>query len=174
MHAEMPSHVFWRSVVIPQTAFESGSNLGPYAAAIREMAWELSEVAFRVELYELDHYLVPPSSEQVRDYCENKRRHLVGEVFQSSQFVVLGFLPDCTVRLSARHIHDWASALNALQILILRWPRHPGHFNGLQQLSRRTSENVLASFEQDAAVHYCQRFYKWSERAAIVPWVWPS
>lgn len=71
----------WRSAVIPQIAFESGGDLGPYAVAIREMAWELSEVAFRVELYELDRYLVPPSSEQVRDYCENKCRHLVGEVF---------------------------------------------------------------------------------------------
>ena len=175
LHTDMPESVVWEGTVLPSAAFtEQGpSNLPPeFSLPLRQIAWELSELGFRFELYALDRHLVPEAG-STHEVAEHRRRALIHRIFAGTHFI----LPDRSLAgnagIGALHVRDRASGLEALRLLICRWPGSPTRFRRLAPLSAQTPYNLLRDFEQDAANVYCQRFYEWSNRAPVVPRVFP-
>ena len=168
MHADLPESIFWNGLEIPQDAFEGDSLHQHYVSRVHEVAWELSEIAFRVELYEMDRYLVPAPS-QNEDSFEMQRRDILVRIFGDGHPVMPLVPPKPSGSLSATNIRTRAENLEALRTLMCRWPDHPPHFDTLKLDNPALPDSDLSTFERDATLHYCQRFYEWSGRAAVIP-----
>lgn len=177
LDSEMPESVMWRGTTIPsQPIVDNIDAAQQYARQFREMAWELSEVGFRVELYALDRHLVPASPAH-RDNEETVRRTLiatlVGEDTGDSQAWrggnILPNIAGARNGLRAPHPRDRAQSLEAFRRLILRWPNCPRYLSAYDALDSSTPDGTLEKFEYEAAHHYCQRFYEWAGRAPAVP-----
>ncbi|KIP03040.1 hypothetical protein PHLGIDRAFT_16136 [Phlebiopsis gigantea 11061_1 CR5-6] len=144
-----------------------GTTSASAATAIREICWELSEVAFRVELYELDRRLVPPARER-SESDELERRKLITSVFPDQHFALPTIPPRPRQGLFALELGDRWESLEGLRLVMVRWPHSPSSFRQLH-LHRQSARVDLRRFEWEAAAFYCQVFYENFGRAAAVP-----
>lgn len=166
-HAPLPSFVDWQHTLITLQDLESRTPRESITKAIREIAWELSELAFRVELYELDRFMCPASRGEL-DVPENDRRKLLERVFPDCHFVLPLTPPRHHQGLFAPDVRDRAWSLEGLRRLIIRWPSHPRAFDKIVFTPTSPDDELLA-FEREAAALYCQQFYEWLGRAPVVP-----
>lgn len=137
---------------------------------LQEIAWELSEVAFRIELFELDRRKYPDDLAGA-DY---DRRADVARVFPPGHFVTTLTRPVPGDGLGARDLRARARALEQLRQLMLRWPGHPPAFDTSPVLTQASPKDDLKEFERAAAAYYCQTFYEVFGRAASVPRLHPA
>ena len=134
--------------------------------------WELSEVAFRVELLELDRHLVPAPIHEEQLF-EAKRRALIAAIFPDEHCTIPSTPPPKDRGLSACTIEGRMQSLEALRRLVVRWPEHPPHFDHFT-LTMPSERARLLAFERDVAFFYVQNFYQMSGRAAVVPRILPE
>ena len=167
----LPDGISWGGRSFTLVSFNQQPPSDVTVECIREMAWEVAETAFRVELYELDRHLVP-SIGGALDVSEMTRRSRVAAVFADEQYMVPTpphmqregfFSPD---------VRDRGRGLEGLRRLMVRWPKHPRRFETLR-ISPNTPRDVLQDFERDAAQFYCQQFYEMSGRAPVIPRMLP-
>ncbi|GJE91173.1 hypothetical protein PsYK624_073220 [Phanerochaete sordida] len=153
----------WRGRTLALGLEDARAGRPPLPAdVVCEVAWELSEVAFRVELSELDRCLT--SNTGAGAYAE--RNQLLGEIFPGDHWS-RPTLPPYPDRLPVQSPAERTLRLDALRRLLLRWPGCPRSFD--MQLDDRTSGTTLDWFERAAARFYCSTAYlKWG-RAAAVP-----
>ena len=170
----LPDHITWAGLSITLDSLKQQTLPEAIAERVREIAWEISEIAFRVELYELDRHLVPPekSPSSPLDFCEMVRRRRIAAVFADRQYLIP--TPPHTQRQGffSPDVRDRAEGLESLRRLMVRWPRHPPMFDTLH-ISLDTPRDTIQLFERDAAEFYVQQFYEMSGRAAVVPRMLP-
>ena len=159
--------VTWRGCKLTQADIAGGELPPAIRRAVREMAWELSETAFRVELYELDRHLVPAARECYQDY-EWQRRRLVTAVFPDHHFAIPALPASSRGGLSATDLRGRAECLEGLRRVLVRWPRAPRMFSRVR-IDCNTPRDDLRAFEWEAASFYCQQFYESFGRPAVVP-----
>ena len=129
----------------------------------REIAWELADVAFRVELCELDRRTVSQDGAG----AFRRRSKLLSVIFPGVHWS-RPELPPLREGLHARDIRDRSRSLEGLRQLLCRWEGCPQEFLELR-LDAKTSVDDLAEFERKAAAFYCQIAYQKLGRAAAVP-----
>ena len=171
VYAPIPNAFVWRGVTVSETLLETG-QLEDYLPRLQEIGWELAEVGFRVELFELDRFHVPERL-QNSDAFEQRRRELLAEVFGDGHHLFPS-LPPANGLFSMPDIHRRAACLDALRRLLCHWPSHPSHFDTLVLRADEPSAHTLETFEHEAARFYCQQFYEWAGRAPSLPREPPS
>ena len=171
VYAQTPNAVLWRGLTVTLELLEAG-QLDEYCPRLQEIGWELAEVGFRVELFELDRFHVPEPPRHP-DRFEQRRRELLAEVFGDGHHLFPS-LPPANGLFSMPDIHRRAACLDALRRLLCRWPSHPSHFDTLVLRADEPSAHTLETFEHEAARFYCQQFYEWAGRAPSLPREPPS
>ncbi|KAJ3524506.1 hypothetical protein NM688_g8547 [Phlebia brevispora] len=136
----------------------------------REILWELCEVGFRYELTELDRRLVPNNAVDldVYEHVENFRRERIQKVF-GGRPLIMSALPTRNEGLAASNIMDRVYHLEALRVIMRRWPDVPEEIKSLPPLTVAMSVDQLSTIEVAMCSHYAQRFYDVAGRAAILP-----
>ncbi|KAJ3551478.1 hypothetical protein NM688_g4684 [Phlebia brevispora] len=136
----------------------------------REILWELCEVGFRCELTELDRHMVPNKAvdPDVAEHVENFRRGRIEKVF-GGRPLILSTLPTRNEGLAASDIQDRVHSLEALRVIMHRWPDVPEEIKSLPPLTAAISVDELTRIEVAMCSHYTQRFYNVAGRAAILP-----
>ncbi|KAJ3528721.1 hypothetical protein NM688_g7958 [Phlebia brevispora] len=140
----------------------------------REILWELCEVGFRCELTELDRHMVPNKAvdPDVAEHVENFRRGRIEKVF-GGRPLILSTLPTRNEGLAASDIKDRVPSLEALRVIMHRWPDAPEEIKSLPPLTAAMTVDELARIEVAICSHYAQRFYDVAGRAAILPRQFP-
>ncbi|EKM49136.1 uncharacterized protein PHACADRAFT_201977 [Phanerochaete carnosa HHB-10118-sp] len=154
----------WRGWKVPLICPAEGADTLPLPADVaREVAWELGEVAFRVELRELDRRMAP------QDCATDVRRstELLSQIFPGTHWSRPD-LPPPQEGLSASNIRDRCTSLEGLRQLLVRWDGCPATFRE-QRLDTGAPQKALEDFEHAATVFYCETAYKKFGRAAAVP-----
>lgn len=178
---EVPLHpapggtIIWRTHTMDQRSFQGSKPPESARKPIGEIAWELSEMGFRVDLYEADYRQVPPPPHDTVMALDDMttRRALVTKVWPDGHFL-FPTTPACpTQGLWAENIRDRACALDGLRCLFRRWPAHPASFDTVGELTRATDVQTLEQFERAAIRYYCQQFFEMFGRAPVVPRVLP-
>jgi hypothetical protein len=160
-----PSALHWRNNIYPIVRDGDDFIEPPQLTRIaREVAWELSEVAFRVELAELDLKLVPSMGRH--DLC--KREDLLQKVFPGSRYTMPD-MPPPLKGLGASGVWDRLESLEALRELVSRWPKCPQNLLTPSQFVGQLRELDLEEFEQRLACFYCQAFFDMFGRAPALP-----
>ncbi len=159
MEGQVPSEWFGRAVSLKE---------GKDRQLMLEMVWELCEMGFRHELLEVDRFLVP-SMGRDPDTGKFQRWLMVNNVFPPSRPFHLKQLPTAIDGLAASDLVSRARYLDALRLLLSRWPSVPPSIKSSQSLLNVASVPLLEKVERDMAKFYCQTFYEVSGRAAIIP-----
>ncbi|PSR71685.1 hypothetical protein PHLCEN_2v12441, partial [Hermanssonia centrifuga] len=144
----------------------------PSVAIYREIAWEVLEIAFRVELLELDRYLVPIDTNDMVG-AEFFRQEKIAKVFSDGQLMRPVRLPTSSRGLAATHIEDRRDSIQALHQLVLRWPEVPRAIVDSNTVPNMNTA-ALQSLEIALATYYVQKFYEVSGRAATIPYHFPT
>ena len=174
--------ITWRAMRLEKKAFEGESVPQRLVAPIREIAWELAEMGFRMDLYEADRRMVaahpPPAVDgQARASAQDEiisRRNLLTNVWGDGHYLYPTLPPCPTMGLSADSLEKRASGLEGLRQVFVRWPSHPALFDETGVLSSQSSKDTLEQFEHAASAYYCQTFYQQFGRAPAVPRIHPS
>lgn len=143
----------------PRPAYEA-----PPAWALRQVAWEVTELAFRAELYELDRRLVGGANEEAM----RARDALIEQVFPSAHHWMTPTLPPPIRSLSATRIQERVACLEALRQLLIRWPEAP-HTLREVSLTSDVPEGVATQTEVDLATFYCRCALKEFGRPPVIP-----
>ncbi|KAI0686256.1 hypothetical protein BC835DRAFT_1288485, partial [Cytidiella melzeri] len=128
----------------------------------RSVAWELSELGFRVELLMLDLHLFRPDQSQSAQAVQ--RADLMNRVFQTGHMLYLTSLPSSDIGLCSPNVAERAKSLDALRLLMQCWPNVPEMLKTIGSLENATEE-ALHSIEPIIAQFYCKTFVKYSGRA---------
>lgn len=152
----------WR-VILDQEAARQRSELPLPVDIVLEMAWELSEVAFWVELCELNCRMVADESAA----AFQQRNELLSRIFAGGHWSLPG-LPSPREGLSALDIRDQSGSLEHFRVLLCHWEGCPRSLLTFQFNTNMPLDN-LKRFESDATVFYCKTAYAKFGRAAAVP-----
>jgi hypothetical protein len=166
-HPNVPTALHWQGKVISVGGPHPESLHVPDNVA-REIAWEVGEMSFRVEVAELDSAVLPCSGQQ--DLTQKEK--LLEELFPG-KVIFMPKIPPPVRHLGASSIQDRAEGLEALRRLITRWPGCLLAIRSIKQLSRDAPRRELQDFEQAAAQFYCQTFFNVFGRASAVPRAFP-
>lgn len=141
-----------------------GKEIGnpPDASMCQELAWELCEFGFRVELEELDRALT--GDEAVSTHAE-----LIAKVFPASKHWHYTAFPQEPIGLCSPNASERIPCLNALRELMLAWPDVPEELATSSPLDTHMPADQVTNIEKLLAIFYCQTFFNISGRAAIIP-----
>ncbi|KAF7790693.1 hypothetical protein EIP86_001649 [Pleurotus ostreatoroseus] len=135
---------------------------------LRQVAWDVAEVGFRVELTELDRYLVPRSAPG-DDRERIERDALLARVFPANRGLILKDFPTATDGLEATHLDKRSAYLEALRQVLSRWPGAPDNMKSCPALTSSNSTIFVAQMEREMADYYCATFFRVAGRAPVLP-----
>ena len=138
---------------------------------VREIIWELSQAAFRVELLQLDLILVPPPL--TPQSTDDERDASIRRVFGDRPAIVSS-LPGQADGLTAPSTVDRAASLDALRQLLRRWPGVPTTIRDSPPLHSQTPASDLLRVEGAMCSYYVQTFWERAGRAAAIPRRFPQ
>lgn len=122
---------------------------GPISERILvEVAWDLAEVGFRVELSELDWYLVPRSAPD-DDLEMTERDALLSAVFPADRGLVIKTFPKTPDGLASPSFAGRTVYLEALRQVLSRWPGVPDELKNCAPLTSIPSFVRVASRYDD-------------------------
>ncbi|OCH85163.1 hypothetical protein OBBRIDRAFT_740382, partial [Obba rivulosa] len=159
------SHIKWEhDVAVPWFNREIRQIMEDVA---RQILWELYELGFRFDLLALDSYLRPA----VDVHEEQQRVELISAIFGSgsSSMLWLSSLPVSNQGLAADHPRDRARSLEALRVVICRWPSCPAEIRRAAPLSVASPVDVIEDMEHRLAEVFTQTFFDVSGCAALIP-----
>ena len=142
----------------------------------REVIWELCELGFRAELYQLDRYLgeaIPSSTKlDVDPDPETEREDRIAAVFPDCRPFQLEVLPTAPAGLAALDINDRIPSLEAFRVILARWPGAPSQLSS-SSVNSTMSTAELEALEKIMVEYYVQRFFEAAGRPPILPHVFP-
>ncbi|KAF7789849.1 hypothetical protein EIP86_000797 [Pleurotus ostreatoroseus] len=176
---DMFRNVFGQNIMdspIPDTWF--GRSLAAFHQDTSELAdaetvhtvqligWELHEMEFRWEITQLEELLIPIDDDRLLE--RHERQLLVDAVFPTKCKIRMSDLPSRNSGLSAENPEERAPFVEALRVLLCRWPSVPSTVANsaplttlpLSQLEEREAELIL---------FYCQTFWSRAGRAPVLP-----
>ena len=138
----------------------------PPGWVLQQIAWEVTELAFRVEMYELDRRFVPGDEE-----ADVKARHaLLDQIFPGSKHWLTPEFPPSAPGLGAKSLCDRVACLDALRQLLARWPGFP---EALRDKPLVDDTAAATAAETELAVFYCRSALQQLGRAPVVPREFP-
>lgn len=172
--------ITWRATPLEKKAFKGETVPQRLVMPIREIAWELAEMGFRIDLYEADRRMVPSPPSDIVGQAHKPaqddiifRRNLLSNVWADGHYLYPRLPPCPTLGLSAEKLCERASGLEGLRQVFVRWPGHPPSFDQVDVLSSLSTKDSLEQFEHAASTYYCQTFFELFGRAPAVPRVYP-
>ncbi|KAI0336918.1 hypothetical protein BDW22DRAFT_1433741 [Trametopsis cervina] len=132
----------------------------------REVAWEISEMAFRTELLMLDlkfyhAHADPALSAQRIEYMQ--------QIFPGGRQLYLTSLPTANIGLASQDPLVRAKSLEPLRRLMLTWPGVPDPIRSSQSLDTLDDSAFVRRMERVMAEFYVNTFYQQSGRAPVLP-----
>ena len=173
-----PMDVYWGGVLVGTAANFVSGKLSLSHGTVREVAWDLFEHNWRLELLSINRVLLPRATMTAAQRTE--REGLVLEVLPRGLFV----MPTPSVKdegLAARRWEDRMEYVEAFRVLLSSWPVPGAEVLG-QMLAGRwdTSSNSFRSdrlmvegVERVAYRLYCQTFFEYTGRAPTIPFSLP-
>ncbi|TCD64108.1 hypothetical protein EIP91_004521 [Steccherinum ochraceum] len=158
-----------------------GRNVSsPSDGLSRAVIWELCELGFRAELYQLDRYYdnSPPTSANSEETVQRAsiREERIAAVFSDNNAFQFDHLPTAGSGLAASRIQDRLRSLEALRRIVVNWGDQrdvPDLLLRTAPLNSHMDENHLMACEEMIAKVYVNSFYLASGRAPILPHVCP-
>lgn len=144
--------------------FDEVVSSPPPTRICQEIAWELCELGFRVELDELDHALIPRTDDRGLERAE-----LIDQVSPGCRHWYFRAFPQNSTGLTSYELHDRIPCLEALRRLMLDWPNVPHDLKESPSLDLTTSPDTVTTVERAIASFYVQSFFDVSGRAAVIP-----
>lgn len=160
----IPSKVHWHGSLM--------ANNPPSSHLCQQVAWELLEIGFRLELAELDRILAPRDSDN-DEFNDSLRQRRVAAVFANGNHIRPSSLPTAHAGLAADNLRDRAPSLEALRRVLCRWPSCPADVVESIPLVDIHDVAKLAAMESRMVRYYVQEFYEASGRAASIPHMFP-
>ncbi|TCD62263.1 hypothetical protein EIP91_007121 [Steccherinum ochraceum] len=140
----------------------------------QEVVWELFELGFRAELYQLDRFLRPPPTGALEaTNFEADRQRRIAAVFQDGNLLDSHSLPPARIGLGALSVEDRVESLEALRLLMADWPDS----KAVRQIGTMTSKHAEAELkvmESEVARFYVVTFFRCALRRPIVPHSFPT
>ncbi|KAI0088581.1 hypothetical protein BDY19DRAFT_993965 [Irpex rosettiformis] len=137
----------------------------------RQVAWELGEMGFRVELAVLDHELLARrfhNCKKVPPAVVAQHDQWFRQVFPGGNPFYIGSLPLRNEGLGASNVSERSKCLEALRLLVQSWPDCPELLKSVDPLDQ-VEESVLASVEPMLNQFYVETFVKVANRAPTLP-----
>ncbi|GJE86778.1 hypothetical protein PsYK624_028600 [Phanerochaete sordida] len=169
LRAEPISSFVWRGTAYALDCAAAQAGRMPLPAdVVQEIAWELAEVAFRVEVCELDARMVQRKGQRAL----HLRHELLAVVFPGGHWSKPD-LPPPLNGLWAEAISDRVERLEGLRLLLLRWP---GCLDALktQRFQRGVPADDSLELERAIVRFYCECAFQKFGRAAAVPRMLPA
>lgn len=139
---------------------------------LKKIYWEISELSFRVDLWELDQCLVSStgaSDAEVEQY-EINQLHLICQVFRAVGDIRLAMFPLAEFGLNHTIPQDRAQCLEALRAVLVRWPGCPQSLKvPLNVYDIPFPLSQLHHLERDLAEFYVKMAYQKFSRPASIP-----
>ncbi|KAJ3552465.1 hypothetical protein NM688_g4139 [Phlebia brevispora] len=131
----------------------------------RQVTWEVSEVAFRCELVELDRKIISSSTDPV---LAGERAALIAKVFPPGRRLFLHEeFPSRAAGLNAPSYRQRAPYLDAFRQVISHWPDVPPILLLCQFVRMSPSQADLREYQMYK--FYCQTFLNVCGRAPVIP-----
>ncbi|KAF7798784.1 hypothetical protein EIP86_010009 [Pleurotus ostreatoroseus] len=130
---------------------------------VQLLAWELHDVAFRIELRELDIALVPAEDES------EQRLELLDAIVSPVSALDRSVVPAADEGLSHTDCKVRAVFLDAFCQLMRRWPTVPSILRDNPSFTLISSPDVFAKLEHAVYVYYCSTFFQVAGRPPVVP-----
>ena len=173
-----PLDVYWGGVLVGTAVNFVSGKLSLSHGTVREVAWDLFEHNWRLELLSIDRVLLPCAAMTAVQRTE--REGLVSEVLPRGLFVML--TPSVKDEgLAARHWEDQMEYVEAFQVLLSSWlvpgaevlgQILAGHWDTSSNLFR--SDRPMVEKVERVAYHlYCQTFFNYMGRAPTIPFSLP-
>ncbi|GJF00685.1 hypothetical protein PsYK624_169830 [Phanerochaete sordida] len=168
LRVEPISSFVWRGTAyaLDRTAAQAGRMPLP-ADVVQEIAWELAEVTFRVEVCELDARMVPRRGQRAL----RLRHELLDAVFVGGHWSKPD-LPPPLKGLWAEAFSDRVECLESLRLLLLRWPSCPDVLK-TQKFQPAMPVDDGLKLERAVVKLYCECAYQQFGRAAALPRIVP-
>ena len=104
--------------------------------------------------------------------AEQSRRRLV-QTICAGRPEILSSLPTANEGLASPDVRGRAQSLEALRVLLARWPSVPEHIVTSKPLTE-VDETTLSKMEVSLCTFYVQSFWERAGRAATIPRVFPA
>ena len=137
---------------------------------LSEMAWEMAEASFRVELLHLDFSLC--SVEVGQRESEVERRRLAAAAFPDNS-PVIPTIPTEHAGLMSEHVRVRAPYLEALRVMMARWRTCPDIIRLADPLLNHPSQHHIEDVESHMILYYVQSFWEMAGRAPQIPLRFP-
>ncbi|KAI0346487.1 hypothetical protein BDW22DRAFT_1462026 [Trametopsis cervina] len=132
----------------------------------REVAWEISEMAFRTELLMLDLKFFQAHSDPA---LAAQRVEYMQQIFPGGRQLYLTSLPSANIGLASEDPLVRANSLEPLRRLMLAWPGVPDYIRFSQSLDTAGDSPQVRGMERAMAEFYTRTFYQQSGRAPVLP-----
>lgn len=165
MDCPVPSEWFGRSLDAFQTDQTDLSDTY-VVRTVQLVGWELHELEFRWELMQLEKTVVPIADDELVD--QHERQQLVDDIFPTRCKLRLTGLPVDNAGLSAENAADRAPYVEALRILLCRWPSSPSSIAECSPLTTMATSE-MEQVEATLVLFYCQTFWSHAGRAPVLP-----
>jgi len=157
-----------------------GQSFSPASTtAARQVIWELFELGFRAELYQLDQYLrrstlpgsagngVSLDSEAVRD-------QQIVAVFADGQSLQFGSLPSAPSGLAAVEPRERAKSLIAQLSILREWPSASPELNDRRTVNIEHDPAAVLELESVVIKFYANQFFQAAGRPPCIPHRFPA
>lgn len=139
----------------------------PSSDITKQVLWELSEQGFRFELVVLDRTILPALWNDPIQAM--KRDGLLQAVFPGSGGYIVGAALSKNSGFAAVDWRERGKYYSALRALVQHWPNYPTEASTLQVTGDGSTERNERRLSELLANFYCQKFYDYFGRAAVVP-----
>ena len=136
------------------------------ARQAKEITWELAELGFRSELWELDLILVPGADQR------RERDPLFFGVF--ADIIARDQWPPKRLGLASPVLSERVKPLDALRRLLSRWPSAPDAIRNAPPLHATTTDEEVRELEDVMCRYYTQTIWETAGRAATILRVFPT
>ncbi|KII83459.1 hypothetical protein PLICRDRAFT_180364 [Plicaturopsis crispa FD-325 SS-3] len=169
MREKGPSIVYWQEAELLASRVED-SNGEQERHIMREVVWDACEHSFRFELRALDRLAGE------FEWYDNPvgRDRMVAAIFGGSYTV--DSVPNFNIGLLSDDMSIRMRSMEALRKVMKAWPDHPYEVKHLtytegmaEAFEKGQGLDLLRRCEKALAEFYCQTFYNWFGRPAIVP-----
>ena len=141
----------------------------PADHVVRGILWELYELNFAYEFLSLDRRACSILDTTSDDLQLMQRQALVSKCFPVDPFLS-GLLPDRNCGLAANDIDERIPFILCFVQVMQSWKGNkPPIFNLAAQPYQKIPESQASALEEVATKYYCQQFFNYFGRAALVP-----